>query len=72
MIVTPPDGYTCKICGVKGHFIKDCPKKSQSTLPQANIKPQSCWFCLANPAVEKQLIVEYYFIIINNNILYIV
>lgn len=59
IIVTPPDGYICKICNVKGHYIKDCPQKLQSSLHQLNNKTQTCWFCLANPDVEKTLIIEY-------------
>jgi len=24
----PYEGYTCKRCGIKGHFINDCPKNN--------------------------------------------
>ncbi|KAL1916272.1 uncharacterized protein VTP21DRAFT_5889 [Calcarisporiella thermophila] len=26
----PPEGYICKICGIQGHFIHDCPKKAEN------------------------------------------
>ncbi|KAI8088900.1 CwfJ C-terminus 1-domain-containing protein-like protein [Halteromyces radiatus] len=50
-----PSGYVCKICNEPGHFIKDCPKKEERP-PRQQADLSSCWFCLANPKIEKHLI----------------
>lgn len=52
----PPDNYTCKICQIKGHFIRDCPEKKSRSNTQN--KPAQCWFCLSNPELAKHLIVS--------------
>ncbi|KAI8142700.1 CwfJ C-terminus 1-domain-containing protein-like protein [Fennellomyces sp. T-0311] len=56
----PRGGYICKICNEPGHFIQDCPQKNQGA-PERRVmtdaeKLESCWFCLANPKLEKHLI----------------
>lgn len=49
--------YICHICHEPGHKIQDCPKKlEKGTLDKST--PGSCWFCLANPAIKKHLIVN--------------
>ncbi|KAH8923096.1 hypothetical protein BT69DRAFT_1262729 [Atractiella rhizophila] len=64
----PPDSYVCKVCNIKGHYIRDCPvKKDQDrtgnkggmrNAPRAReeIGPDSCWFCLSNPNLNKHII----------------
>lgn len=52
----PRSGYLCKICKIPGHFIQDCPDKNRNE--RAVDSTKSCWFCLANPNVEKHLIVS--------------
>ncbi|KAI9278855.1 CwfJ C-terminus 1-domain-containing protein-like protein [Phascolomyces articulosus] len=54
----PKDGYVCKICNEPGHFIQDCPAKAQNQAQREAEKLESCWFCLANPKLEKHLIVS--------------
>ncbi|KAG2217557.1 hypothetical protein INT45_006724, partial [Circinella minor] len=54
----PADGYICKICNEPGHFIQDCPSKAQQQAQRDADKLESCWFCLANPKLEKHLIVS--------------
>lgn len=51
----PPDSYTCKICSVKGHYLKNCPEKKLRTETQVG---KLCWFCLSNPELAKHLIVS--------------
>ncbi|KAK4053130.1 hypothetical protein OIV83_001865 [Microbotryomycetes sp. JL201] len=61
---SPPDNYTCNICNQKGHWIQDCPEKSERdaqrsanrSAPKQPIQPDECWFCLSNPKVTKHLI----------------
>ncbi|KAI8047575.1 CwfJ C-terminus 1-domain-containing protein-like protein [Gilbertella persicaria] len=48
---TPPEGYVCKHCQGSDHFVHQCPHTTKPTL-------DSCWFCLANPKLEKHLIVS--------------
>ncbi|ORZ14777.1 CwfJ C-terminus 1-domain-containing protein-like protein [Absidia repens] len=52
----PPPNYVCKICNQPGHFIKDCPEKDQHQQQKPPPDLSSCWFCLANPKIEKHLI----------------
>lgn len=55
--------YICHICHEPGHHIRNCPKKDeqaiQSTSKSAKtVAPDSCWFCLSNPAARKHLIAD--------------
>ncbi|KAG2230013.1 hypothetical protein INT48_003059, partial [Thamnidium elegans] len=54
----PPDGYICNICKQPGHYIKKCPDAKVINNKREQEKLDSCWFCLANPKVEKHLIVS--------------
>eukprot|EP00980_Cylindrotheca_fusiformis_P001402 scaffold345_cov134-Cylindrotheca_fusiformis.AAC.13 len=36
---TPPDGYVCNVCGVAGHWIQQCSKKSNSKRKKSNHVP---------------------------------
>ena len=36
----PPDGYTCKLCQVKGHWIQQCPEKKKSSNNPKKSKPK--------------------------------
>jgi diadenosine tetraphosphate (Ap4A) HIT family hydrolase len=68
-----PKGYVCNICKKSDHFIRDCPDRHQQPgrQPKCKLIPNeikqfllmyllvdSCWFCLANPKLEKHLIVS--------------
>ncbi|TPX66204.1 hypothetical protein SpCBS45565_g04650 [Spizellomyces sp. 'palustris'] len=61
---TPPEKYVCRLCNVPGHYINDCPHADRNLRgPKAtdtilNRDAGQCWFCLSNPALEKQLIVS--------------
>lgn len=35
----PPQGYTCKICNVPGHFVQDCPEKVDAPPRRTNGAP---------------------------------
>ena len=56
--------YICHICHEPGHHIRNCPKKDEKQekqpLPKSTktVAPETCWFCLSNPAARKYLIVE--------------
>lgn len=60
--------YVCHICHEPGHLIRNCPKKSldhhqqtkdhQSKSVAKSVDPETCWFCLSNPAARKHLIVD--------------
>ncbi|KAI9487667.1 MAG: CwfJ C-terminus 1-domain-containing protein-like protein [Benjaminiella poitrasii] len=62
----PREGYVCKICKQPGHFIQDCPQKSNNNEMSGNPSHgvyichilDDCWFCLSNPKLEKHLIVS--------------
>eukprot|EP01135_Chromosphaera_perkinsii_P003791 Nk52_evm37s255 gene=Nk52_evmTU37s255 len=55
----PPDNYKCKICNVPGHWIQNCPEKTNPRTAKQNQQPQQpCWFCLSSPEVEKHLVVS--------------
>lgn len=49
--------YVCHICHEPGHKIQSCPKKTErGSLDKS--APDSCWFCLSNPAIRKHLIIH--------------
>ena len=53
--------YVCHICHEPGHLIKNCPKKldkADSIKSAISVAPDSCWFCLSNPAARKHLIAD--------------
>lgn len=50
-----PSKYVCRACNNPGHHIKDCPKRVKVGDGSTN---GSCWFCLANPAIRKHLILD--------------
>ncbi|KAI9592483.1 CwfJ C-terminus 1-domain-containing protein-like protein [Syncephalis fuscata] len=52
----PPAGYVCRICNQPGHFIKECPQKTERSALQATKNTGPCWFCLGSPDVAKHLI----------------
>ncbi|GAO49712.1 hypothetical protein SAICODRAFT_10313 [Saitoella complicata NRRL Y-17804] len=55
----PRRGYKCKICGSGDHYIGDCPEKGKLSADRGpRINPDSCFFCLSNPRIEKHLIVS--------------
>lgn len=49
--------YVCHICHEPGHKIQNCPKKTERGAIDKSA-PDSCWFCLSNPAIRKHLIVH--------------
>jgi hypothetical protein len=52
----PKKGYVCKICNIEGHFIKDCPQKTQ---PKKTLySTTDCWFCVSNEKCASHLIVS--------------
>ncbi|KAI9190266.1 hypothetical protein H9P43_001699 [Blastocladiella emersonii ATCC 22665] len=48
----PGPSYICRICKEPGHYITDCPSKSDAPVDPA----RSCWFCVESPNAEKSLI----------------
>lgn len=54
----PPHGYVCRKCNVPGHFISDCPSSHPSHNQEGAGSKQTCWFCLANPEIERHLLVS--------------
>ena len=58
--------YVCHICHEPGHHIRNCPKKHEQAMEQRSnhksapktVAPESCWFCLSNPASRKHLVVD--------------
>ncbi|KAJ1909506.1 hypothetical protein IWQ60_011136 [Tieghemiomyces parasiticus] len=58
-VKTPPDNYVCKVCLKGGHYIRSCPVIAERELAkQLQDSHRQCWFCLANPDVDKGLIVH--------------
>ncbi|KAJ1922316.1 hypothetical protein H4219_000178 [Mycoemilia scoparia] len=54
----PPESYICHACNQPGHWIQNCPERiSRSKDKKKHQEISNCWFCLANPDVNKQLIV---------------
>ncbi|PVU90812.1 hypothetical protein BB559_004422 [Furculomyces boomerangus] len=67
----PHKGYVCRICNQPGHFITDCSQRNNrnnsgdqryqqpgnETISKSDIQIR-CWFCLANPDINKRLIVS--------------
>ncbi|KAJ1993643.1 hypothetical protein GGI25_001533 [Coemansia spiralis] len=53
----PPAGYVCHQCKQSGHWRADCPAAiNNNNVSGSGAEPQtSCWFCLANPDVDQNL-----------------
>ena len=51
-----PEGYVCRICGIPGHHIYDCPH-GHTVGSSKKPRGSKCWFCLSNPDVASHLIV---------------
>lgn len=53
--------YVCHICHEPGHHIRNCPKRDEQHDKHSKAKtvaPETCWFCLSNPAARKYLIAD--------------
>ncbi|KAJ1961925.1 hypothetical protein GGI12_002968 [Dipsacomyces acuminosporus] len=50
---SPPDGYVCHQCKKPGHWRADCTALDDKA--QASDPSSKCWFCLANPDVDQNL-----------------
>ncbi|KAJ2886549.1 hypothetical protein H4R27_000589 [Coemansia aciculifera] len=50
----PPAGYTCHGCQKSGHWRADCPSAVPDSTSAADMHAK-CWFCLANPDVDQNL-----------------
>ncbi|KAJ1818597.1 hypothetical protein LPJ75_001401 [Coemansia sp. RSA 2598] len=53
----PPDGYVCHKCKQPGHWRPDCPAGSVDDGAATADMLAKCWFCLANPDVDQNLMV---------------
>ncbi|KAJ2742999.1 hypothetical protein GGI20_004076 [Coemansia sp. BCRC 34301] len=51
----PPVGYVCHLCQKSGHWRADCPSAVSSSSFSAADVHSKCWFCLANPDVDQNL-----------------
>ncbi|KAJ2588376.1 hypothetical protein H4R99_007816 [Coemansia sp. RSA 1722] len=55
---SPPDGYICHKCKQPGHWRPDCPAGAADDGAAATADMLAkCWFCLANPDVDQNLMV---------------
>ncbi|KAJ2808714.1 hypothetical protein H4R20_000690 [Coemansia guatemalensis] len=52
---SPPSGYVCHKCKKQGHWRSDCPADSSTSSGHASDALSKCWFCLANPDVDQNL-----------------
>ncbi|KAJ1820605.1 hypothetical protein LPJ60_003107 [Coemansia sp. RSA 2675] len=50
----PPAGYICHGCQKSGHWRADCPSSAPDSTSAADMHAK-CWFCLANPDVDQNL-----------------
>ncbi|KAJ2159257.1 hypothetical protein GGF46_003141 [Coemansia sp. RSA 552] len=56
----PPPGYVCHGCKQPGHWREECPAASGSGGSRGEAAADAlskCWFCLANPDVDQNLMV---------------
>ncbi|KAJ2310578.1 hypothetical protein H4R23_004485 [Coemansia sp. Cherry 401B] len=55
----PPAGYVCHRCNQSGHWKSDCPTMPAGDGRHASAEDalSKCWFCLANPDVDQNLMV---------------
>ncbi|KAJ2909096.1 hypothetical protein GGI21_002225 [Coemansia aciculifera] len=52
----PPADYVCHMCQKPGHWRADCPISVPDGSSAADVHAK-CWFCLANPDVDQNLMV---------------
>ncbi|KAJ2492990.1 hypothetical protein IWW37_000994 [Coemansia sp. RSA 2050] len=50
----PPAGYICHGCQKPGHWRAECPSSAPDSTSAADMHAK-CWFCLANPDVDQNL-----------------
>ncbi|KAJ2721804.1 hypothetical protein GGI07_003738 [Coemansia sp. Benny D115] len=53
----PPEGYICRKCKQAGHWVSDCPAGSVPDAAATADMLAKCWFCLANPDIDQNLMV---------------
>ncbi|KAJ2715524.1 hypothetical protein H4R19_001159 [Coemansia spiralis] len=51
----PPPDYVCRGCSKPGHWRSECPDSGARGQPGDSLS--KCWFCLANPDVDQNLMV---------------
>lgn len=61
----PPDSYTCHKCNQPGHWIQDCPLRTEREPRDREPRerhppraPQECWFCLSSPTLSSHLLIS--------------